>query len=362
MRRMMTIRKLPIVEMKAAILVESRSPLVVDTVFLPEELRYGQVLVKILYTTICGSQLGEIDANKGEDKYLPHLLGHEASAEVIQCGEGVRQVQEGDLVVLHWRKGLGIESPTPEYMWKGKKLNAGWVTTFSEYAIVSENRVTRVKPDNDPKLLPLLGCAVTTGMGVVSNNAKLRPGESLVIFGAGGVGLNEIQGAALSGAYPIIGVDLVDARLALAKHMGATHTINSAKEDAPARIREILAEFGQTSGADVCIDNTGRSEIISLAYELCAPRGRMVCVGVPKSGDKASLYTLPLHFGKQITGSHGGETVPHEDIPRYLRLVKAGKLRLDELITETYPLDEINTALDRMRSGEAVGRCCLDCR
>jgi S-(hydroxymethyl)glutathione dehydrogenase/alcohol dehydrogenase len=362
MREKMTAEKLPIAEMKAAILVESRSPLLVDTVCLPERLRYGQVFVKILYSTICGSQLGEIDANKGEDKYLPHLLGHEASAEVILCGEGVRQVKKGDLAVLHWRKGLGIESPTPEYTWQGKKLNAGWVTTFSEYAIVSENRVTRVAPDNDPRLLPLLGCAVTTGLGVISNNAKIRPGESLVIFGAGGVGLNEIQGAALSGAHPVIGVDLVDARLELARSMGATHIINSAREDAPARIREILAEFGQNQGADVCIDNTGRSEIISLAYELCSPQGRMVCVGVPKSGDKASLYTLPLHFGKVITGSHGGETIPHEDIPRYLRLAKAGKLRLDSLITEMYPLDEINTALERMRSGQAVGRCCLDCR
>lgn len=349
---------------KAAILVESAAPLVIDAITLPSNLEYGQVLVKILYTSICGSQIGEIDAKKGMDKYLPHLLGHEASARVVQCGPGITQVKEGDLVVLHWRKGLGIDANPARYTWQGQTLNAGSVTTFSEYSIVSENRMTKVSEDISVDVLPLLGCAVTTGMGVIVNDAKVRIGESIVIFGAGGVGLNVVQGASLAGAYPIIAVDLFDNRLELARRLGATHVINGDKQDSSACIRAILAEFGQIQGADICIDNTGNAKIIEQAYELAHAQGRIICVGVPNYNDKVSLYTLPLHFGKSITGSHGGGTLPHEDIPRYLRLIQVGKLDISKFITETYSLSEINVALDRMRSGASTGRCivqCIDC-
>lgn len=345
--------------MRAAVLVESGQPLVIDEVHMPECLDYGQVLVRVLYTGICGSQLGEIDAKKGKDHYLPHLLGHEASAEVIQCGPGVRFVEPGDLVVLHWRKGLGIDAAPASYTWQGKKLNAGWVTTFNEYAIISENRMTKVPADSPADILPLLGCAVTTGLGVISNNARVRIGESVVIFGAGGVGLSIVQGAALAGAWPIIAVDLHNNRLELAQKLGASHGINGTENDAPKCIREILSSLGQGKGADVCIDNTGKSQIIAQCYDIAHATGRVVCVGVPASGDLTSLYTLPLHFGKTITGSHGGETMPHEDIPRYLRLMRTGKLDLCPLITERYTLDEINTAIERMRSGEAIGRCLI---
>lgn len=346
--------------MQAAILTTSGQPLVVDEVQLPDSLDYGQVLVKIHFTGICGSQLGEIDAQKGEDRFLPHLLGHEASATVLQCGPGVRHVAEGDLVVLHWRKGLGIECTPPVYAWRGRRLNAGWITTFNEYAVVSENRMTMVPPDSPVKLLPLLGCAVTTGLGVVTNNAQVRVGESIVIFGAGGVGLSIVQGAVLAGAYPVIAVDLHDNRLGLAAQLGATYTVNAAQQDAKQRIKTILTECGQQDGADVCIDNTGRSEVIADCYTLAHATGRVVCVGVPRAGDVTSIHTLPLHFGKSITGSHGGESVPHKDIHRYLRMARAGKLLLEGLVTETYPLEHINTALDSMRSGAQAGRCLIE--
>ena len=348
--------------MKAAILAQSCAPLIVDRVELPDRLECGQVFVKILYSTICGSQLGEINAAKGQDKYLPHLLGHEASATVLECGPGVCHVAPEDLVVLHWRKGLGIESVPPRYSWKGKPLNAGWIATFSEYAIISENRMTVVDKAADPRLLPLLGCAVTTGMGVIVNDAALKLGQSVVVFGAGGVGLNEIQGAALAGGFPIIAIDLYDNRLDMAKQLGATHIINSTKQDAAAAIKKILTDCGQPEGADICIDNTGNTQIIEEAYGLCHSTGRVVCVGVPKAGNKANIFTLPLHFGKKIVGSHGGNAVPNVDIPRYMRLVHSGKLNLSELITEMYPLGAINTAIDRMRSGETSGRCCINCQ
>src|ERR1700693_2664097 len=132
---------------KAAILQQSRAPLLIDEITLPDALTVGQVLVKVLYTTICGAQINEIEAAKGPDKFLPHLLGHEASATVIEIGLGVTTVKPGDTVVLHWRPSLGIQCPPPAYKWRGEKLNAGWIATFGEYAVVSENRMTVIPSD-----------------------------------------------------------------------------------------------------------------------------------------------------------------------------------------------------------------------
>lgn len=341
--------------MKAAILVEQRKPLVVDEVELPQSLDVGQVLVKVHFSGICGSQLGEIDGAKGEDKFLPHLLGHEASGTVLEAGPGVKHVKTGDTVVLHWRKGLGIEGAPPNYRWRGAKLNAGWIATFNEYAIVAENRMTAIPADSDLEVAALFGCAVTTGFGVVENNAKVRIGESVVVFGAGGVGLNIVQAAALVGAYPVIAVDLFDNRLALAKEMGATHLINSGIRDAAADIASIVG----AQGADIFIDNTGQPAIIELGYRLTKPQGRVTLVGVPRKGNNINIYSLPLHFGKGLAGSHGGEAVPNVDIPRYQGLFNAGRIRLRELLTERLPLEEINTAIDNMRSGRTSGRCLI---
>ena len=347
----MTIPKL----MKAAILVEQRKPLVIDEVELPQSLEVGQVLVKIRFSGICGSQLGEIDGAKGEDKFLPHLLGHEASGTVMEIGPGVRHVKPGDTVVLHWRKGLGIEGAPPSYRWRGAKLNAGWIATFNEYAIVAENRMTAIPADSDLEVAALFGCAVTTGFGVIENNAKVRIGESVVVFGAGGVGLNIVQAAALVGAYPVIAVDLFDNRLALAKEMGATHLVNARAEEARAAIERIAGQ----RGVDVFIDNTGQPAIIELGYQMTKPQGRVTLVGVPRKGNNINIYSLPLHFGKGLAGSHGGESIPNEDIPRYQNLFSVGRIKLRELLTEYLPLDDINIAIDNMRSGKTSGRCLI---
>lgn len=341
--------------MKAAILVEQHKPLVIDQIELPRTLEVGQVLVKIHCSGVCGSQLGEIDGAKGEDKYLPHLLGHEASGIVEGIGPGVRHVQPGDHVVLHWRKSQGIESVPPRYTWNGKPLNAGLIATFNEYAIVSENRTTRIDASSDMEIASLYGCAVTTGFGVIENNAKVKFGESVVVFGAGGVGLNIVQAAKLASAHPIIAVDLHDARLELAKTLGATHTINATKTDAKATICEIAGNHG----VDVFIDNTGQPAVIEMGYELTKPQGRVVLVGVPRKGKTINIYSLPLHFGKIISGSHGGEAIPHEDIPRYQNLFRAGLIQLRPLITDYFKLNEINAAIEKMRSGEIAGRCLI---
>jgi len=343
--------------MQAAILVEQNKPLVIDEVQLPDRLEYGQVLVKVHYSGICGSQLGEISGVKGPDAYLPHLLGHEASGVVLEVGEGVASVQPEDHVVLHWKKGQGIEARPPRYQWQGKPLNAGFITTFNEYAIISENRLTAFSKEFPMRLAPLFGCAVTTGIGVVTNNANLKLGESIVVMGAGGVGLNVIQGAALHSAYPIIAIDLFDNRLELAKQLGATHTINSrSRKDWQDQVRNILED----KGVDVFVDNTGNPEMIAEGWKLTQNKGRTILVGVPAKGKEAQLYTLPLHFGKIITGSHGGNGDPSEDIPRYMLLCKLGKLNLSNLITETYNLSEINQAIEQIKNGSLSGRCVIE--
>src|SRR5260370_3385905 len=225
---------------RAAILTQSRQPLVVDEIAMPEVLDPGQVLVRVLYTTICGAQISETAALKVADQFLPPRLGHEASAEVVEIGPGVTTVAPGDTVVLHWRLSRGIQSRTPAYSWRGQKLNAGWITTFNEYAVISENRMTVIPTDFDLKLAPLLGCAVTTAAGVVNNDAHLKIGESVAIFGVGGVGLNLVQFAALAGGYPIVAIDLLDHKLEMARARGATHAINGANVSHVARaIRDI---------------------------------------------------------------------------------------------------------------------------
>ncbi len=341
--------------MKAAILVEQRKPLVIAEVELPQTLEAGQVLVKVHFSGICGSQLGEIDGAKGEDKFLPHLLGHEGSGTVVDIGPGVRYVKPGDKVVLHWRKGQGIEPVPPKYQWDGKVVNAGWVTTFNEYAIVAENRITAIPADSDMEVAALFGCAVTTGFGVVVNNAKVKIGESVVVFGAGGVGLNIVQASALVSAYPLIAVDLHDSRLELAKQMGATHLINSGKTDARKAILDIVGP----AGVDVFIDNTGQPAIIEMGYQIAKPQGRVTLVGVPRKGNNINVYSLPLHFGKGLSGSHGGEAIPEQDIPRYQGLFGAGRIKLRELITDVLDVNEINTAIQRMRDGTLAGRCLI---
>jgi S-(hydroxymethyl)glutathione dehydrogenase/alcohol dehydrogenase len=338
--------------MKAAILVAQRQPLAVEEVELPESLSVGQVLVRVHCSGICGSQIGEIDGAKGADRFLPHLLGHEGSGTVVETGPGVRHVKSGDKVVMHWRKGLGIESETPRYGWKGKPLNAGWVTTFNEYAIVSENRVTPIPADTDMEVAALFGCAVTTGFGVILNNAKVRIGDSVVVFGSGGIGLSIVQAAALVTAYPIIAVDLHDAKLELARRLGASHLINARASDARRTIGEICPR-----GVDVFIDNTGVPAVIEMGYQLTKAGGRVTLVGVPSKGNNVSIHSLPLHFGKELRGSHGGEAVPNEDIPRYEALHRAGRLQLRELITDRFDLEEVNAAIGKMRAGEVSGRC-----
>lgn len=338
---------------KAAILVETGQPLVMEEIE-SSPLRFGQVLVKILCSGVCGAQINEIDAVKGPDKFLPHLLGHEATADVVEVGEGVTTVSKGDRVVCHWRKGAGLQAPPAVYTSARGRINAGWVTTFSEYSVVSENRVTRVPSDLDLEAGALMGCAVTTAMGVLNHDAHLGIGESIAVFGTGGVGLSVVQLAAMVAAHPIVAIDLYQPKLELAKRLGATHTIQATGGvDVTAALRAMVGE----AGVDVAVETTGNVRAIEQAYEGTAAQGRTVLVGVPRKGEKVSLYTLPLHFKKVLTGSEGGGCRPEVDIPKLVRLCRTGRLNLQDLVGRRYPLERINQAIAELRSGKVAGRC-----
>ena len=333
--------------MKSAILTESKKPLTVAEVNLPKDLKFGQVLVKIFYSGICGAQINEIDAAKGSDKYLPHLLGHEGSGIVEQIGEGVTRVKKEDRVVLHWRKGAGIESAIPKYSWNGKQVNAGRVTTFNEKAIVSENRLTVIPTNFDMRLAALFGCSVLTGFGVVNNDAKIKIGQSVLIFGVGGVGLNIAQASSMVSAYPIIGVDLYQNKIDMGKKFGLTHGIIANSDDIIGQVKNILGD----KGVDIAIETTGKTSVIEQAYKLTADDGKTILVGVPN--EKISIYSLPLAFNKILRASHGGNSIPDKDIPRYIKLIENKKMSLDKLITHEFDLSEINVAIDLFRSGRA---------
>lgn len=342
---------------RAAILAMSREPLLIGAISPAGELKAGQVFVRVRFSGICGAQINEIDAVKGPDKFLPHLLGHEGLGEVVATGPLVKTVEVGDTVVLHWMPGTGIQSDPAAYTWDGRPLNAGWVTTLSEYTIVSENRVTRFESSLDPKVAPLLGCAATTAAGVIGRDARLRLGESVVVLGTGGVGLLVVEAARASGGLPIVGVDRVGERLAQAVQMGASTVLNSADEGEQLE-QAILQALGGRS-PDVVVETTGAKEMIELAYRLASSGGRCVLVGVARHDQPAAFNTLPLHFGMALSGSKGGGARPEVDIPSLARAAEAGLFRLQSIPVTLLSLEQINEGIDAVRAG-LPGRVVID--
>ena len=339
------------ISFKAAILAESKKDLLIDYIETTEELRPGQVLIKIIFSGICGAQVNEIDAVKGPDRFLPHLLGHEGFGEVVKVGDLVSTVAPGDKVVLHWMVGDGIQSQTPKYLnSKLGVINAGWVTTFSEFTIVSENRCTKVNSNITEHYLPLLGCAATTAIGVINNDAKVKIGDSVVVIGVGGVGLLTVAAAKLAGAHPIICIDISNEKLEESKSFGATLGINALESNIEF-IKTKIIEYLDGSLPDVTIDTTGNREMIGLSIELAKNSGKSVLVGVPRFDESVAIDTLPFHFGTTVTGSKGGQTIPQRDIPRLIKLIESEKFPLTKVPIEKIRLDEINEALKSLRNG-----------
>jgi S-(hydroxymethyl)glutathione dehydrogenase/alcohol dehydrogenase len=332
----------------AAILVEQRRPLVLDDVeILP--LSYGQVLVKVGISRVCGSQLGEIDGVKGPDLHLPHLLGHEAGGEVLEVGPEVKHVRPGDHVVLHWRRGGGIQAAPAKYRLGNREINAGNVTTFQGLTVVSENRATRIPKDVDFETAALLADTLTTGFGVVSRDARVEMGEAVVVIGVGGIGLGVVLGAHLAGAHPIVAVDIHDHKLEKARQFGATHAVNSRTS---AWAEAVVQHLG--GSADAVFDGTGSPAVLETAWRLTSPHGRVVLVGVMPHDRTLSLNTQDMHHGKRLIGSEGGSSRPEIDIPRYVRMLRDGRFTAAGMVTHRFPLARVNDAIAAMRAGESV--------
>jgi len=283
--------------MKAAILTTIGAPLTIGEVELLEP-GYGQVLVKVLVSGICGAQLQEIDGLKGDPKHLPHLLGHEGCGLVEDIGPGVTSVKLGDKVVMHWRKGDGIESELPVYHYNDREMTSGRVTTFSEQAIVSENRVTAVPQDTPEELCALFGCGLSTALGTIESEAEVKFGERVLIVGCGGLGMNLILAAKLAQASVIAVTDIHESKRATAFEIGATHFWKSEVGMRNAECPDVrrAARTDLAPGFDVIIDTSGNADALECTLPLLAPSGRYVMIGQPNPGQSVKLENAQHFF------------------------------------------------------------------
>jgi len=338
--------------MKAAVLTKLGSPLeIIDGIKIPT-LKYGQVLVKVFYSGVCHSQLMEARGHRGKDDWLPHLLGHEGTGEVIEIGDGVTKVKPGDLVVLGWIKGDGIEAGGSTYKTSdGRIINAGAVTTFSDFTIASENRLVLL-PDGTPKKLGVLyGCALPTGAGIALNEISPSNGSTIVVVGLGGIGVSALMALKLFNPSILIAVDVEDSKLDLAKKIGATHTVNPSKIDPVKYIKDITDGVG----VDFAIEAAGSVTTISQAFDMVRRNGgQCIFASHPASGEKVCIDPFDLICGKTLKGSWGGSSKPDRDIPILGNYYTDGGLNLEVLISNTYSLDNINQALQDLEDRKIV--------
>jgi S-(hydroxymethyl)glutathione dehydrogenase/alcohol dehydrogenase len=341
----------------AAVLFEINKPLVIEELIIPD-LKAGQVLVRIHYSGVCHSQLNEVRGLKGEDKFLPHTLGHEGSGIVEGVGPEVKKVKPSDHVVMSWIKAGGADVPSTQYRSKneGLTVNSGPISTFMEYAIISENRLIPISKEMSLREAALLGCAIPTGAGIVMRAAQVRPGSSVAVFGVGGIGLSAIMFSSLMNATTIIAIDVFNHKLEHGCQVGATHRINARQQDPLATIMDIT----RGRGVDYAIEAAGQRKTMEIAFQSVRDCGGLcVLAGNLPQGERISIDPFDLIKGKRIIGTWGGETQPDRDIPLYVGLYLAGKLKLEALITHEYKLKDINQAFDDLKQGK-VGRALID--
>ncbi len=327
---------------KAAVLEAINKPLSILELEIPA-LQEGQVLVEIHYSGVCHSQLNEIRGRKGEDRYLPHTLGHEGSGIVLEVGPGVTKVKAGDPVVLSWIKGLGLDAKGPLYRCGDRVINSGPIATFMEHAVIAENRLIPIPASMPLREAALLGCAIPTGAGVVFNQMKIQPHQSLAIFGFGGVGTSALLAAKVLQAHPIIIVDANSDKLAFAKELGATEAVH---------IDNLHTCPLLTSGVDFALECAGQVRAMQAAFRSVRPQGGICIVaGNPPKGELLAIDPFDLILGKQLHGTWGGASVIDEDISRYTRYYNDGTMQLNSLIAGEDVLDRINDLVVRLENG-----------
>ena len=354
--------------MKAAVCYEFGKPLVVEEINIDPP-KLGEVKVKMTHCAICHSDIHLIRGEWGGE--VPVVAGHEgAGMSWRKLARGSLVIQPGDHVVVSLLRSCGeckkCIAGTPHLctgsfaLQKESRLSnkAGdsiiqgiSTAAFAEYVVVDQSQLVTIPQEMPLEVAALLACGVITGFGAVVNRAQVPAGSSTVIIGAGGVGLNAIQGAAISGANPIIAVDLLNSKLEAAQEFGATHLVNGAVDDVAARVSEITG--GQM--ADYCFVTVGSRAAAEQAYSLVGHRGMIVFVGIP---NMEANISLPVFFTvwseKMVTGSRMGSVRLSLDVPMLVELYNTGRLKLDELITARYPLEDINTAIESTEAGEAL--------
>ncbi len=350
----------------AAIFVEPEKPLVVDDIDLPDP-GPTQVLVRQFATGVCHSQLHELHR---PNPNLPSVLGHESTGIVSAVGGQVTHIKEGDHVMVTWVQRNATRAtprPTPANVtYQGQQVHFGapaftGTFTWSRDTVADQQMVVPLDMDVATDVTSIIGCAVMTGAGAALNAAQVRPGNSVVIIGAGGVGLSVVQACANLSAYPIIVVDLSDEKLEFARKFGATIGINARTEDPVARVRDLMG--GElTSGVDFAFDAIGIGQTMEQILQMARARqpgerdgGVAVLVGVPHG----QMPTLPMHMlfgGKVYRGAPGGCSIPDRDFPLLVRWFKEGKMPLEEMVTRRYKLEQINEACEALAKGEIAGR------
>lgn len=353
--------------MKAAVCYEFGAPLSVEEVEIDPP-HAGEVMVRMAAVAVCHSDIHYI---RGEWKaQVPIVVGHEAAGIVEAVGDGVAHVAPGDPVVVSLLRSCGrcfscvtgapylcsgafpLDTESRLRDARGTPLRHGLGTAaFAEYAVVDQSQVVPVPADLPLDRAALLACGVITGVGAVTNTAQVAPGSSVVVIGAGGVGLNAVQGALLAGATPIIALDTLAAKLQVARAFGATHALDARQPDVRRAIKEIIGG----RGADYVFVTVGSAEAAAQGLRLIRPGGTLVMVGIPSQDSTMPLRVHDLAWVAQtIKGSVMGSTRLSVDVPRLVRLYREGRLKLDELITARYPLERINEAIASAERGEAV--------
>ena len=348
--------------MKAAVLREVNKPLEIEEVTLDEP-GPGQVLVKTAASGVCHSDLHFIEGLWPIS--TPAILGHEAAGVVERVGADVTYVEAGDHVILLFVPFCGTcrdcTTGRPYLCARGRTraqtLHIGdeavspfaSMSSFAEYMVVSENGLVKIRKDVPLDRAALVGCGVMTGVGAAINTAKVEPGAKCAVIGTGGVGLNVIQGAALAGAEQIIAIDIHPNKLEMAREFGATHFVDASKEDPVEKVRELT-----DGGADYAFEVIGLPQAISQAFNMIRRGGEAIVVGMAPLGSEATIDAAAFLQEKVLRGSTYGSTRPRYDMPRLLDLYMAGKLKLDELVSRTYPLEKINEAFTAMKNGEVA--------